>query len=80
MKTLAVIGLASVLAIGAASTAQARQGCGAGFHRNVRGRCVPNARTRVVWVEGRYYPGRGYWYRGRWYHHRVRWHRGWRYR
>jgi len=80
MKALAVIGLATVLAIGAGSAADARQGCGAGFHRNFRGRCVPNARARVVWVTGRYYPGRGYWSGTRWYHHRYRWHNGWRYR
>jgi hypothetical protein len=80
MKAIAVIGLATVLAIGSASTAEARQGCGVGFHRTIRGRCVPNRGRRVVWVSGRYYPGRGYWYGGRWYHHRYRWHHGWRYR
>jgi hypothetical protein len=86
MKALAVLGLATVIAIGSASAADARQGCGAGFHRNMRGRCVPNLRQRnmrqraEVFVVGRYYPGRGYWYDGRWWHHRYRHHNIWRYR
>ena len=81
MKALTVLCLATVLAIGAASSADARQGCGLGFHRNFHGRCVPNMRqTREVFVVGRYYPGRGYWYNGRWWHHRYRHHDMWRYR
>jgi hypothetical protein len=81
MKALAVLGLATVIAIGSASAADARQGCGAGFHRNMRGRCVPNMRQRAeVFVVGRYYPGRGYWYDGGWWHHRYRHHNIWRYR
>lgn len=42
MKALAAIGLTSVIALAAASPADARQGCGAGFHRNAYERCVPN--------------------------------------
>jgi len=81
MKALALVGLAAVLTVGAASTAEARQGCGAGFHRNFRGFCVPNLRMRrEVFVVGRYYPGRGYWYNGRWWHRRYRFHHMWRYR
>jgi hypothetical protein len=54
---------------GTASTANAahlilvRQGCGGGFHRNWRGRCVPNPRVR------RYY--RRHWRRYR--HCYTRW-------
>jgi hypothetical protein len=81
MKSLAIFGLATALAVGAASTADARQGCGVGFHRNMRGRCVPNMRGRQqVFVVGRYYAGRGYWYNGRWWHRRYRYHNMWRYR
>ena len=80
MKVMTVIGLATVLALGAASTAQARQGCGVGFHRNFHGRCVPNRGMHQTWIVGRYYPHRGYWYGGRWYHHRYHGPHGWRYR
>ena len=79
MKALTVLGLATVLAIGTASAADARQGCGLGFHRNFQGICVPNGR-QPVWIVGRYYPGRGYWYGGRWYHRRYPYRHGWRYR
>jgi hypothetical protein len=80
MKVLAAIGLASVIALAASSPAEAREGCGAGFHRAPNGRCVPNRGYRPAWVVGRYYPGHGYWYNGRWWRHRYRWHNGWRYR
>ena len=50
------------------------------MHRMPNGMCVPNRGTRVVYVEGRYYPGHGYWYQNRWYHRRMRWHNRWRYR
>jgi hypothetical protein len=79
MKALAAVGLASVIALAAAAPADARQGCGARFHRNAYGRCVPN-RGRVVYVVGRYYPGQGYWYHNRWWRHRYRWRNEWRYR
>jgi len=81
MKTLAVIGLASVIALAAASPAEARQGCGQGFHRAPNGACVPNRGPRQqVYVVGRFYPGQGYWYNNRWYKQRSRWRNGWRYR
>jgi hypothetical protein len=80
MKVIAVLGVMSAIAIAAASPADARQGCGSGFHRTPYGRCVPNRGDRVMFVVGRYYPGRGYWYNNRWYHHRQRWHGDWRYR
>jgi hypothetical protein len=71
-----------VIALGAATSAQARDHCGRGFHRNHWGHCVPNRghHTRVTFVVGRYYPGHGYWYDNRWYHHRYRYHHTWRYR
>jgi hypothetical protein len=73
MKTLASIGLASAIALAAIAPAQARQGCGPGFHRNPWGRCVPNRGPAAqVWVVGRYYPGHGYWYNNRWWRHRYR--------
>jgi hypothetical protein len=81
MKALAAIGFASVIALAAASPADARQGCGQGFHRARSGACVPNRGARQqVYVIGRFYPGQGYWYNNRWYQHRVRWRNGWRYR
>lgn len=78
MKLLAAAAVATVLALGAASPAQAAQGCGPGFHRAPNGMCRPN-RGQIVFVEGRFYPGRGYWYRNRWWHRRYRWHNEWRY-
>jgi hypothetical protein len=79
MKMLATIGVASLLAIAAASPAAARQGCGRGFHRAPNGMCRPNMRQQM-WVVGRYYPGRGYWDGRRWWRHRYRYRNGWRYR
>jgi hypothetical protein len=80
MKAIAALGLVSAIAMAAASPADARQGCGPGFHRTPYGRCVPNRGGQVTFVVGRYYPGHGYWYNNRWYHHRERWHGDWRYR
>jgi hypothetical protein len=79
MKVLAAIGFASVIALAGISPAQARQGCGPGFHRGPYGHCRPNAR-RQVFVVGHFYPGRGYWYHGRWWQHRYRHRNMWRYR
>jgi hypothetical protein len=81
MKTIVALGLVSAMTIAAASPADARQGCGRGFHRTPYGRCVLNrGPMRVVFVEGRYYHGRGYWYHNRWWHHRYRDRDVWRYR
>lgn len=81
MKAIAAIGLMSAFAMAAASPADARQGCGPGFHRTPHGRCVPNRGGQQVWVVGHYYEGHGYWYNNRWYKHRYRdRHRAWRYR
>ncbi len=81
MKALAALGLASVIALAAASPASAMQGCGRGYHRGPYGHCRPNMGPAgpQVFVVGRYYPGRGYWYNNRWYHRRYRYHQGWRY-
>jgi hypothetical protein len=80
MKAVAAIGLASVMALAAAAPAEARQGCGPGFHRAPNGMCRPNRAGRLIFVEGRYYPGHGYWYRNRWWHRRYHYRNGWRYR
>jgi hypothetical protein len=81
MKAIAAIGLVSAaVALAAASPAQARQGCGPGFHRAPNGACRPNRGGPQVFVVGRYYPGRGYWYQNRWWHRRYRYRNEWRYR
>jgi hypothetical protein len=83
MKKLVLAGLAAATMIGAAASADAARGCGAGFHRGYYGRCIPNRsygygpRGPAIGV---FYPGRGYWYGGRYWGHRYRWHGGWRYR
>jgi hypothetical protein len=86
MKTLISIALAAGLALGAASTASAREGCGPGGHRGPYGHCRPNARgDRVVvapggrLVIGSYYHGRGYWDGRRYWQHRRHWRNSWRY-
>ena len=72
MRALAAIGFASLIALAAASPAQARQGCGPGFHRLPNGRCIPNRGPRERWIEGQYYANHGYWWHNRWYQHRHR--------
>ena len=79
MRTLAAVTLASAIALAFVSPAQARQGCGAGFHRGPYGHCRPNVRAQV-YVVGRYYPHRGYWDGRRWHANRYRDHDHWRYR
>jgi hypothetical protein len=86
MNRLIAIALAAGVALSAASAADARQGCGAGFHRAAYGRCVPNARRMAyragprVLVVNRYYTGRGYWDGRRYWQHRQRRHNRWLYR
>jgi len=84
MKKLIAFALAAGITLSVGSTADARQGCGRGFHRGYHGRCVPNdrawARHHRVLVVDRYYPGRGYWDGRRYWQHRTRWHGHWRYR
>ena len=84
-KTIGLM-LAATVALGTASVAQARDGCGKGFHRGPAGHCRPNRGPGYGYgnhhrpVVGVYYPGRGYWYRNRYWQHRYRHHGDWRYR
>jgi hypothetical protein len=82
MKKLLLIALAAGAALTSVSAAEARQGCGAGFHRGPHGGCRPNRGPAVVAVPsiGVFYHGRGYWDGHRYWAHRDRWHGGWRYR
>lgn len=85
MKTIFAAVLAAGVAIAAASSAEARDGCGGGFHRGPYGHCRPNGGPGPFVVApgivvGGFYPGRGYWDGRRYYHHREHWHGGWRYR
>lgn len=73
---------AAAASFAVAAPAEARQGCGAGFHRGPAGRCIPNRGYRApVLVVGNFYQGRGYWDGRRYWQNRYR-HRdgGWRYR
>src|SRR6059058_1669597 len=72
MKTLIALGLATAIAGMAAAPAEARQGCGPGFHRAMNGTCRPNRGTRARWIQGHYYRGQGYRWHNRWYQHRHR--------
>lgn len=78
---------AAVVALGAVAattgTAEARDGCGLGFHRNFYGYCRPNGFYRPFVVRPVYY---GYgWRRPYWRHYgwhrpywrRYGWHRSW---
>lgn len=83
MRKILTAALLVGAALGTASAAQARDGCGAGFHRGPWGHCRPNGyRGRVVVAPriGVFYAGRGYWDGHRYWRHRDRWHGGWRYR
>jgi hypothetical protein len=86
MKKILAIALVAGTAFAAASPADARQGCGPGFHRGPYGHCRPNRGDAVVAVApgglivDRYYSGRGYWDGNRYWQHRTRWHNRWRYR
>ena len=75
MRTLIALAAAAVVATAGTSPADARQGCGPGFHRAYNGVCRPNRDTRMrrmQYVEGRYYAGRGYWWHNSWHHRRQR--------
>jgi hypothetical protein len=83
MKKILALALATGVALGAASAADARDGCGRGFHRGLYGHCRPNYNRVVVapgLVVGNFYDGRGYWDGRRYWQRRYRWHNGWRYR
>ena len=86
---LGIVAVAS--ALGMASTAEAAQGCGIGWHRGPFGGCRPNGGPVVAVpapvvpvpapvAVGVFYPGRGWWDGHRYWEHRYPWHGGWRYR
>ena len=83
MKKILALAIAAGAAVVTVTPADARQGCGPGFHRGYYGHCRPN-RDRVVvapgLVIGTYYRGQGYWDGRRYWRHRYRWHNDWRYR
>jgi hypothetical protein len=86
-KTIIAVGLAALATAAAVAPADARDGCGRGYHRGPYGHCRPNndRGTRVVvtpggaLVVGNYYHGRGYWDGRRYWQHRRHWHNNWRY-
>ena len=82
MKKILLAALAVGASLTVASAAEARQGCGAGFHRGPQGRCRPNRGQAVVArpVIGVFYRGQGYWDGRRYWQHRYRRNGGWRYR
>jgi len=88
MKKLLMIAIAAGTAFVATAPADARQGCGSGWHRGPGGHCRPNHGPGYGrgygrapgYVIGNYYPNRGYWDGRRFYHNRYRHHGGWRYR
>jgi hypothetical protein len=80
MFALAIAGAA----VAAATPADARDGCGRGFHRAYNGHCRPNRGPVMVapgaLIVGNYYNGRGYWDGRRYYQNRYRYRNNWRYR
>jgi hypothetical protein len=84
MKKFLLAALASAAALATVAPADAREGCGAGFHRGPYGHCRPNRGPGPVLVApglavGTFYRGRGYWDGHRYWAHRDGDHRGWRY-
>lgn len=73
MKKMILLAIAAGTALSAVSPADARGGCGVGFHRGPRGACLINR-------AGGFYHGYGYWDGHRYWQNRYRWHGGWRYR
>jgi hypothetical protein len=85
MKKIFALAFAAGVAVAAASPADAREGCGPGFHRGPYGHCRPNRGQGVMvnpgaLIVGNFYGGRGYWDGRRYWQHRERWHNSWRYR
>jgi hypothetical protein len=86
MKTILAVALVATATIAAASSADARDGCGQGAHRGAYGHCRPNRgydRGNDRLVIGSYYGDRGgYWDGNRYWMHRDRDDEsgGWRYR
>ena len=84
MKTMIAFALAAVATVAAASSANARDGCGRGYHRGPHGHCRPNWRhgppaVVVVPEAGRWYEGRGWWDGHRYWRHRRHRHGRWHY-
>ena len=83
MKPILGLTLVATIALGSASAALARDGCGRGWFRGPAGHCRPINGGNVVVVRpvvGLYYEGRGYWDGRHYWQHRYRHHNGWRYR
>jgi hypothetical protein len=90
MNKLILLALAAGTAVATIPVANAREGCGPGFHRGPAGHCRPNGGydrgpavvggPGVRLVIGNYYHGRGYWDGRRYYQNRYRHGGGWRYR
>lgn len=88
MRKIIALTLAVSVALGAASVADARDGCGRGFFRGPYGHCrpfrAPAYGPGIIapgLIIGNFYGGRGYWDGHRYWQHRDRDDRGgWRYR
>jgi len=76
MNKLLLIAMATGVALVSTASADARDGCGPGFHRGPYGHCRPNRGPGpVIGVIGApqigvMYPGRGYWDGHRYWGHR----------
>ena len=83
-KMMFALVIAAGAAVGTATPADARDGCGRGFHRNYNGYCRPNRGPVMVrpgtLIVGNFYTGRGSWDGRRYWQRRYRYHNGWRYR
>ena len=86
MKKMFVLAISAIAAASSLAVvpAEARQGCGVGYHRGPQGFCRPNRPVVVVRLAGPRigvcYRGRGYW-DGRYYRAHRHWERGgWHYR
>ena len=78
MRTIIAAALAAGVALVVVSPAEARQGCGPGYHLGPYGHCRLNqGNDRIViapggLVVGNFYRGRGYWDGHRYFQHRMR--------
>lgn len=85
MRKILAFAFVAALVTGASSSADARGGCGPGWHPGPYGRhCFRNADGGEAVVltpgVGVFVTGHGYWDGRRYWWHRDRWHGGWRYR
>lgn len=84
MRRLVAVVFTLAVALGTTSSAEARGGCGPGWHPGPYGHhCFRNAHGAAVVIGPRvgvYVTGRGYWDGHRYWWHRERWRGGWRYR